>query len=48
MKRRVSTPKKGWGYFSNPLDDRYGASPQALRTTDIVADTQAKNYTEAL
>ena len=40
--------KKCCGYFSHPLDDMIGASPEAYRPEDIIVKTRANNCTEAL
>ena len=48
MKRRVSAKIKCCGYFSHPLYDRHGMTPDILGPTDIVVETQAKNCSKSL
>ena len=48
MKRRISAKIKCCGYFSHPLDDRHGTSPEALGPADTVAETRAKNCSKSL
>ena len=48
LTRRVSTKIKCCSYFSHPLDDRHGASPEALGPAGIVVKTRAKNCSKVL
>ena len=36
------------GYFSHPLDNKHGTSPEALEPPDIPAETRIKNCSKFL
>ena len=48
LKRRVSAKIQCCSYFSHPLDDRHGTSPEALGPAGIVVKTRAKNCSKVL
>ena len=48
LKRRFSDKIKCCGYFSHLLDDRYGASPEALGSANTIPETRTKICSKAL